>query len=229
MADSIPPFLHPLVVVDLKAILEQIRSAIELLLPVPSALYSESSRQTNNGISRLMREVIKLAKTGFFPDLGPSLFALYQELDVSENCSALLEKKWCPIEDDCQTKDFLIAMIYLKLSAMCAFDEARHVWVALAKKVKDERLPYDAMEDLDLIKLYKEARRNDYITACHEFVGNDMYLICKAYKRSCLTYRFYKLLLKGPYIPWGQTCGGYDGNVNTDQMVRFIIEQLEEK
>jgi hypothetical protein len=120
-------------------------------------------------------------------------------------------------------------MTYLKLSAMCVFDEARCVWATLAEKVKCERLPYEAMKYLDLIKLCNEASRNDHITACHEFVGNDMYLICKAYKRSCPTYRFYKLLLKGPHIPWGQTCGGYDGNVNTDQMIRFMIDQLEEK
>ena len=225
-ADSTPPFL--VVSVDPNSPFEQICSAVESLLPVPSVLYSESSHKTHNGIRRLMLEVIKLAKTGLFPDLGPRLFNLYQELDRSANCSALLAEEWRSIEDDQQTINFLKAFVYLKLSAMCFFDEARYVWATLAKKVKYEKLPYDAMKELDLIKLYKEASRNDHITACHEFVGNDMSLICKAYKSSCRIYRLYRLLVKGPCIPWGQTFGSScDGNVNTDEMVRFMIEQLK--
>jgi hypothetical protein len=220
MAEFTSSLVVPLL--DQDGILAQIRSIIERLLKKPTKLRWPHSTETFKSLDGLYREVIKLAKTSLVPDLGQILFALYQELDCSVNCSAILTEERLSIEDDQQTKDFLIVMTYLKLSALCGYDEARYVWADLAEKVKYERLPYEAMKNLDLIKLYKEAS-----SACHEFVGNGMYLICKAYKRSCPTYRFYKLLLKGPYIPWGQTCCGYDGNINTEEMVRFMIEQLE--
>ncbi len=213
---------------DQDDILKQICSTVPLLLQNPTMLHSSTSYETINRLDCLKRNVIKLAQTGLAPDLGPRLFVLYQELDHSTNCSSLLEEEWCPIEDDMRPRNFLIAMTYLKLSALCAFDDARLIWAALAKKVKYERLPYKALEDLDLIKLSIQASDENHITACHEFVRNGMYLICKAYKRSCPTYRFYRLLLKGPRIPWGQTFGSNcDGSVDTDDIVRFLIDKLE--
>jgi hypothetical protein len=214
---------------DQDDIFEQICSRVELLLQNPAKLWSSNSYETFNNIESLMQEVIKLSKTGLVPSLGPSLFDLYQLLNLLVNCSALLEAGWLSIEDDQRTKDYLKALTYLKLSALCAFDDARLVWARLVEKVKYEHLPYKALEDLDLIKLFLEARDVDHVSAYHEFVGQGMRLICEAYSERSPRYKLYMALQEAD-VPWGQTCGrGCDGNVNTDEMVVFISDQLEGK
>jgi hypothetical protein len=212
---------------DQDSILVQIRSAAERLLKNPTKLRWPYSAETFKSLDGLYREVMKLAKTGLVPDLGQRLFALYQELDISANCSALLAEEWLSIEDDDhRTKDFLNAMTYLKLSAFCGYDESRYVWADLAKKVKHERLPYKALEDLNLIRLHNEAHDIVDITTCHEFVGHSMRLICEVLCEEP-QYKLY-MALQEAHIQWAQTCGsGYDGNVNTTEMVQFLIEQLE--
>ena len=212
---------------DQDGILTQIRSIIKRLLPKPTRLRYPYSAETFKSLESLYREVMNIAKTGLVPDLGQRLFALYQELDCSVNCSALLAEKWLSIEDDDQrTKDFLNAMTYLKLSAFCGYHKARYVWADLAKKVKYRTLPYQALEDLDTIKLHNEACDHVHITDCHEFVGQSMRLICEVYYEQP-QYKLY-MALQEAHIPWGQTCGsGYDGNVNTTEMVEFLIAQLE--
>jgi hypothetical protein len=224
MAEFTSSLVVPLL--DQDGILAQIRSIIERLLPKPTRLIYPYSTETFKSLDGLSREVIKLAKTSLVPDLGQRLFALYQELDCSANCSTLAAE-WLSIEDDDQrTKDFLNAMTYLKLSAFCGYDEARYVWADLAKKVKHERLPYQALKDLDMIKLHNKACDDVDITACHEFVGQSMRLICEVYYEQP-QYKLY-MALQEARIPWGQTSGsGYDGNVNTTEMVEFLIAQLE--
>jgi hypothetical protein len=217
----------PLFVIPLDDILAQISSAAERLLQKPTRLRYPYSAETFKSLESLYRDVMKLAKSDLVPDLGQKLFALYQKLDISANCSALLAEEWLSIEDDDhRTKDFLIAMTYLKLSAFCGYDEAIYVWADLAKKVKHERLPYKALEDLNLIRLHNEAHNVVDITTCHEFVGQSMRLICEVYYEQP-QYKLYMALQEAD-IPWGQTSGGgYDGNVNTTQMVEFLIAQLE--
>ena len=211
---------------DQDGILAQIRSIIERLLKKPTKLRWPHSAETSKSLDGLYREVIKLAKTSLVPDLGQILFALYQELDCSVNCSAILTEERLSIEDDQQTIDFLIVMTYLKLSALCGYDEARYVWADLAKKVKYKTPPYQALEDLDMIKLHNEACDDVHIADCHEFVGQGMRLICEVYNEEP-QYKLY-MALQEASIPWGQTSGsGYDGNVNTTEMVEFLIAQLE--
>jgi len=224
MAEFTSSLVVPLL--DQDGILAQIRSIIERLLKKPTKLRWPHSTETYKSLDGLYREVIKLAKTSLVPDLGQMLFALYQELDCSVNCSALLAEEWLSIEDDDQrTKDFLIAMTYLKLSALCGYDEARYVWADLAKKVKYKTPPYQALEDLDMIKLHNEACDDVHIADCHEFVGQSMRLICEVYNKEP-QYKLY-MALQEAHIPWGQTSGSGYGSINTEEMVRFMIEQLE--
>jgi hypothetical protein len=204
---------------DHNAILAQISSAAERLLQKPTRLHYPYSTETYNSLDGLHREVMMLAKTGLVPELGPRLLALYQELDRSVNCSALLEEE-CSIEDDKRSRDFLIAMTYLKLSAFCAFHDARYLWADLAKKVKHDRIPSKALKDLDLIGLHNEACDVVDITCCHEFVVHGMRLICEVFCEEP-QYKLY-IALKQTHIPWG-----YDGKRDTIQMVQFLIEQLE--
>jgi hypothetical protein len=211
---------------DQEGLFKQICSSVEHLLKKPKDLYSVSSSETIKRFTSLGREVIKLAKTDLIPDLHTKFFALYEEFNHSTNCSALLEKEWCSIEDDEQTQHFLKAMTYLKLSAFCAFDDARYVWARLAEKVKYVRLPYEALENLDLIKLHI-AGDDDHITAYHEFVGQGMSLLCEAYYEQSPKYKLY-MALKEADVPWGSYCPrGYNESVDTDEMVNFLISQLE--
>jgi len=211
---------------DQKGLLKQICSSVKHLLQQPTDLYSASSSETLERLNSLCREVITVAKTGLAPDLGPKLFALYQELDSSVDCSAFLEE-WKSIEDDEPTREYLIAMTYLKLSALCTFDEARYVWASLAKEDKcGGPHPYEALEDLDLIKLHF-AGDDDQFTYCHEFLAQGMSLICEAYYEQSPKYKLY-MALKEADVPSGYYYPrGYGDNVNTEEMVRFLISQLE--
>jgi hypothetical protein len=209
---------------DLDAILAQIRSAVERLLPNLTRHEYPYSAETDKMLKSLYREVIKLSHTDLVPDLGPRLFALHQVVDASVNCSALLDQEWISIEDDRRTKDLLNAMTYLKLSAFCGYGPARHIWADLAKK--HERLLYNAIDDFDLVGLHIKAYDVVDITTYHEFVVQDMRLLCEAFCEDP-QYKLY-MALKEAHIPWGQTGGsGGDGNVGTDKMVEFILEQLE--
>jgi len=204
---------------DHVAILAQISSVVERFV-----LEYPESTETFQSLVSLYREVIKLEKTGLVPDLGHRLFALHQVVDGSVNCSALLVQKWLCIHNDQRTKDFLKAMTYLKLSACCGYMKAIYVWADLVKN--HERLLYKAIDDYDLISLHNKAYDVEYILAYHEFVVHDMRLICEAYSEHP-QYKLY-MALKEAVVPWGKTCGsGGDGNVDTDEMVAFILEQLE--
>jgi hypothetical protein len=204
---------------DQDGLLEQICSAVKRLLQKPTRLRYPYSTETYNSLDGLYREVMKLDKTGLVPELGPRLLASYQELDCSANCSALLEEE-CSIEDDKRSIDFLMAMTYLKLSAFCASHDARYLWADLAKKVKHDRIPSKALEDLDLIGLHNEVCDVVAITCCGEFVVHGMRLICEVFCEEP-QYKLY-MALKEAHIPWG-----YDGKRNTTEMVQFLIEQLE--
>ena len=223
MSDSFPILEVPLL--DCDDILAKICSAVERSLPnLTRHEYPSSAETAGKMLKNLYREVIRLSHTDLVPDLGPRLFALHQLLDASVNCSALLDQEWISIEGDRRTKDFLNTMTYLKLSAFCGHDPAIHIWADLVKK--HERLLYKAIDDFDLVGLHIKAYDVVDITTYHEFVVQDMRLLCEAFCQDP-QYKLY-MALKEAHIPWGQTGGsGGDGNVGTDKMVEFILEQLE--
>jgi hypothetical protein len=210
---------------DCGPILEKIRSAVESYLSnLTKHEYPSSAETADKMLRNLYREVIRLSHTGLVPDLDARLFALHQLLDASVNCSALLDQEWISIKDDRTTKDFLNTMTYLKLSAFCGHGRARRIWADLAKK--HERLLYKAIDDFDLVGLHNKAYDVVDITTYHEFVVQDMRLLCEAFYQDP-QYNLY-MALKEAHIPWGQIGGsGGDGNVGTDEMVKFILEQLE--
>jgi hypothetical protein len=219
------------VVLDPNNILSQIDAALERLIrsnPIPP---TGISRETFVNLDILMREVIKIAKSGFFPGLGQRLFAKFQELETSARCSEILTMEWCHVEDNQETKAFLVAMMYLKLAALCGFEDARSRWVSYCKKVKYDRPPHDALDDLDLITLYRTAGGVCYrISAMHEFVGVGMYLMCKAYKKQSKIYQLYKALLRertDSRIPDACDCADYAGQYSTTAMVDFLVQQLD--
>ncbi len=229
MAEATPPFL--VVSLDLDNITAQIVSVVERLTKSNSIPVTGIKRETFDDLDNLMREVIKIARSGFVPDLGPRLYAKFQELDSSAHCTELLALEWRHIKDDPETKAFLEAMTYLKLAALCAFDEARYTWASFAKKVQYESLQHEALSDGDFIKLYKETGRNCYsVDALHEYVDVGLYLICKAYKRTNMRYMLYKLMLNAQsysIIPSGVADADWAGQLSTQRMVNFIIEKLE--
>jgi hypothetical protein len=224
---------HPsprLLVIPLDDILAQIDAAVRGLTRNKSIPFTGIKIETLEALDSLMRQVIKIAHSGFFPELGPRLYAKFQELDISAGCSNILALDYPLIINDQQTKDFLEAITFLKLAALCAVDEARYEWASFAEIVTTVSLQHEALNDGDWITLYNNTDCNyDYISTLHDIVGLGMYLMCKAYKKKDRKYMLYRLLLNeqdSSNIPHGVACANYD-QITTESCVNFLVRQLD--
>jgi hypothetical protein len=216
-----------LLVIPLDDILAQIDAAVRGLTKNKSIPSTGIEIETFEALDSLMRQVIKIAHSGFFPELGPRLYAKFQELDISADCSDIIALDYPLIMDDQQTKDFLEAITFLKLAALCAVDEARYEWASFAEIVTTVSLPHEAINDGDWITLYNNTDCNyDCIDTLHDIVGLGMYLMCKAYKKKDRKYTIYKALLKEQKcqnIPYALSCG----ELTTSESVNFLVKQLD--
>jgi hypothetical protein len=219
---------------DQEGILHKIQSVIDRLFKNPDLPYSSNSLEANKALFQLMRETIKLSKTGWFPALGSKLFEKFQELDRSVNCSVLLDKDWREIKDDEISLNFLEAITYLKLALMCSFDDAKTTYADLLEKnILHDIQPHRAVRFVELITIYNQtSSRVVCVNEFHEFVASGLYFVCKAYSKSCPHFKFYKALLKSKRdgsVPWG-LIHGYDGDAtDTGEMVNFLINAIEEQ
>jgi hypothetical protein len=219
----------PLLVVSVEGVLERILAAVDALTTSKS---SPPTIETFEALDSLMREVIEIASSGFVPELGPRLYAEFQKLDSSVNCDELVALKYPRITEHPNTMDFLRAITYLKLAALCTFDEATDEWAYLAKKAPTVTLPHEALSFGDWITLYNSTDCNyEGIDTLHDLVGIGMYLMCDAYKQKDGRFMLYMALLEeqsSSNIPHGVACTNYD-QITTEACVKFLVQQLNRR
>jgi hypothetical protein len=219
----------PLLVVSVEDVLKRIHAAVGALTTSKS---SPPTIETYRALDSLMKEVIKIERSGFVPELGPWLYAKFQELDHSVHCSELVALKYPHIAEHPNTMDFLRAITYLKLAALCTFDEARYEWANLAEIAPTVTLPHGALCEGDWIRLYNSTDCNyEGIDTLHDLVGIGMYLMCDAYKQIDGRFMLYMALLEeqsSSNIPHGVACTNYD-QITTEACVKFLVQQLDER